>query len=337
MHAHTQPSSLQQSEIDRYLQGELETMRRAFQIRLAQLEKRYQRQLRLLQQRQNSASGPLPSIPADVQLRAQRKGVSLHRRSSWHSCLSDSDTEDVEPDQLHRSGSSQGFDSDCNVESDNDYVETEDQFMLDDPYRGHGGVMTGGPGNLKLQRTQSLGVKPTAAQSEGLKGGTRMRNVEPGNGARAGPLVSPVQGAVLDEVAVLSPDAKALVNERVSEHRERILQYFQQVHSLTYTRMHTFTDTHTHTHTHIQYTCIHSRTHTLTHTHTLYTQTHPPPSSSLSCVQVSEAKIASIEQQYEMQMNEVENRYSSQASEKLSQLETRVKDLEKMLDIETLV
>ena len=275
MHAHTQPSSLQQSEIDRYLQGELETMRRAFQIRLAQLEKRYQRQLRLLQQRRNSASGPLPSIPADVQLRAQRKGVSLHRRSSWHSCLSDSDTEDVEPDQLHRSGSSQGFDSDCNVESDNDYVETEDQFMLDDPYRGHGGVMTGGPGNLKLQRTQSLGVKPTAAQSEGLKGGTRMRNVEPGNGARAGPLVSPVQGAVLDEVAVLSPDAKALVNERVSEHRERILQYFQQVHSLTYTRMHTFTDTHTH----IQYTMY---MHTLTHTHTyahiyiVHTNTHTP-------------------------------------------------------------
>lgn len=53
--------------------------------------------------------------------------------------------------------------------------------------------------------------------------------------------------------------------------------------------------------------------------------------------QVSEAKIAAIERQYEVQMSEVENRYRSQATEKLSRLETRVKDLEKMLDLQTLV
>ena len=44
-----------------------------------------------------------------------------------------------------------------------------------------------------------------------------------------------------------------------------------------------------------------------------------------------------IEQQYEAQMSEVEHRYQSRATEKLSRLETRVKDLEKMLDVQTLV
>ena len=55
------------------------------------------------------------------------------------------------------------------------------------------------------------------------------------------------------------------------------------------------------------------------------------------CLQVSEAKIAAIERQYETSMTEVEKRYQSQATEKLSRLETRVKDLEKMLDVQTLV
>ena len=53
--------------------------------------------------------------------------------------------------------------------------------------------------------------------------------------------------------------------------------------------------------------------------------------------QVSEAKIVAIERQYEAQMADVENRYRCQATEKLSRLETRVKDLEKMLEIETVV
>ena len=54
-------------------------------------------------------------------------------------------------------------------------------------------------------------------------------------------------------------------------------------------------------------------------------------------LQVSEAKIAAIECQYEAQMGEIEKRCKSQATEKLSRLENRVKDLEKLLDVETLV
>ena len=54
-------------------------------------------------------------------------------------------------------------------------------------------------------------------------------------------------------------------------------------------------------------------------------------------LQVSEAKIAAVERQYEAQMAEIENRYRSQATEKLYRLETRVKDLEKMLEVETVV
>ena len=64
---------------------------------------------------------------------------------------------------------------------------------------------------------------------EGLKGGARMWNVEQGNGARAGPQLPLMQEAGEVDGGTLPPRAKALVNERVSEHRGRILRYFQQV------------------------------------------------------------------------------------------------------------
>ena len=168
------------------------------------------------------------SVPVDVKLREQiHRGNSRHRRSSWHSCLTDSDTEDVEPDQIQRSGSSQGFDSDCNVEeSDGEIIDqSDDRVTSHDHHHGDSPLTP-----TRLQRTQSLGVKQS---SGGLKGGTRMWNMESGNGARATPQLPSLQAAVMEEVQRkgerLPPAAKALVDERVGEHKSRILHYFQQV------------------------------------------------------------------------------------------------------------
>ena len=222
----SQPSSLQLSEVERYLQEELETMRRAFQIRLGQLEKRYQRQLWMAQQRNSTAM----SVSEDVSIRLARTGgTSQQRRSSWHSCLSDSDYEDLESGHVQqRCGSSQGFDSDCNVESDDDAFDQSDERIRSHDQRDNHMMHEywGSRVQKQVQRSQSLAVNHTSPPrtQEGLKGGTRMWNVEPGNGARAG---SVVQEEV--DSGTLPPRAKALVNERVSEHRERILRYFQQV------------------------------------------------------------------------------------------------------------
>ena len=218
-------------------------MRSAFQIRLAQLEKRYQRQLKAAQQQlRNSTGGVAGSLALGVQLRSPgHRGNPRHRRSSWHSCLSDSDAEDVEPDQIQRSGSSQGFDSDCNMEeSDSEAIGQSDKGVVSrDPHKLQGLAMSGklreNVTPLRLQRTQSLGVQHALG---GLKGGTRMWNFEVGNGARAGPQLPSVQATVEEEGEGegergregLPPGARAPVDEGVGEHRTKLLQYFQQVH-----------------------------------------------------------------------------------------------------------
>ena len=237
--SHMQSSSLQQSEVERYLQDELETMRKAFQIRLGQLEKRYQRQLWMAQQRNSTAAAVASE---DVSLRpASVGGNPRHRRSSWHSCLSDSDYEDLEPGHVQppRCGSSQGFDSDCNVESDDDAFNQSDARIrshdLENSTTQTASFGGSGRNQKNIQRSHSLAVNHSPQRLEGLRGGARMWNVEPGNGARAGPQLPAMQDEQEEvDTGTLPPRAKALVNERVSEHRERILQYFQQVCASTY-------------------------------------------------------------------------------------------------------
>ena len=51
----------------------------------------------------------------------------------------------------------------------------------------------------------------------------------------------------------------------------------------------------------------------------------------------SEAQISVIEEKYQKQMAEVRRKYNNEASEKVSHLTTRIKDLENMLDVQTLV
>ena len=161
--------------------------------------------------------------------------------------MSDSDYEDLESGHaaVQRSGSSQGFDSDCNAESDNETFDRlaeriESHDHTDGTTTPQEMSSSGSQFRKNLQRSQSLAVNHTPSREmEGLKGGARTWNVEPGNGARAGPQL-PLMKEEAGEVdgGTLPPRAKALVKERVSEHRERILRYFQQV---------------THNNTHFQY------------------------------------------------------------------------------------
>ena len=51
----------------------------------------------------------------------------------------------------------------------------------------------------------------------------------------------------------------------------------------------------------------------------------------------SEAKISSIEKQYQQQIGEVERKYKQRATQQLTHLESRLKDLECRLDVQTLV
>lgn len=217
-------------------------MRRAFQIRLVQLEKRYQRQLWMARQRNSTTA-----VPSDVQLRPERTGTSFHRRSSWHSCVSDSDDyEELTSGNIHRSGSSQGFDSDFNPGSEDEAFDdqsVERNYWSHDQENVTPTIMTSSSGyqvRKNVQRSQSLAVNSTTSMNGMRTVGERMWNLEQGNGARAGPTpveedegVKVMEGERKEREEVdsgtLPPRAKALVNERVSEHRQRILQYFQQV------------------------------------------------------------------------------------------------------------
>lgn len=51
----------------------------------------------------------------------------------------------------------------------------------------------------------------------------------------------------------------------------------------------------------------------------------------------SEAQISLIEEKYQKQIDEVRKKYNDEATEKVSHLTTRIKDLENMLDVQTMV
>ena len=221
-------------------------MRQAFTIRLSQLERRYQRQLLIEQQRNavavaNGAGGE-SAIPINVQLRARHRvhHASYKRRSSWHNCLSDSDTDEPAPMPIQRSGSSQGFDSDCCSEEESDVELTlahksdDEALSRDHRHRtgGGGGNSNGGGSGGKmmkpLDRSHSLSVAshPLGGSGGGLKGGARLSKERGGN--HASPRLSPVRDT-MERNGTLSPEAKVLIQQRVGEHRSKILRYFQQV------------------------------------------------------------------------------------------------------------
>lgn len=279
------------SQLEMYLQDELETMRQAFQIRLGQMEKRYQRQL--VEQKKHLAL----NAPASTVLVKKSSSISPHqtnsskRRNSWHSYIPSEQELDklAQPDEP-RSGSSMGIDSDHSVEGSDTEFQTEEWTESDTTRRntfngGYSSVDSGFnelPESMRGQQSgqeQPIYSTPTKTK-EGLKGGARSWN----EGTKEGiefPHLSPVNGELSkDEVGAIDEESKKLIQHKIDEYRKKMMRYFQEK---------------------------------------------------------SEAQISIIEEKYQKQMDEVKRKYDEKATEKLSHLTTRIKGLENMLDVQTLV
>lgn len=291
----SQPStdSEQHSHLERYLEDELETMRQAFQIRLSQLEKRYQRQL-VLEKRRNSHS-PIqprrlsrkmnPLSPLGYQ-NGSTIAPSRVRRNSWHSTLSDEEELDKLVRNEKRSGSLQRAESDCSIDESDlepDRRRSSRRVRCDqvapDTYGNKRGEL---PAELSRGHLRGPGQNPPQQSSTpkpklGLKGGARSWREE--RNESNSPRMSPVGGFYDDDDAP-SEAAKALIQAKVRTHHGKMVTYIQEK---------------------------------------------------------AEAKIASIEDQYRRQMGEVERKCEQRATQQLTHLASRIKDLECRLEVQTLV
>ena len=277
-------AELEKSVLEQYLQEELETMRTAFQIRLSQIEKRYQRQL-ILEQQRNRQSPLLVRNPLVPQQRQTNT-----RRNSWHSCIPGNQDHDglVMPEV--RSGSSQGFDSDFSIDGsdvESDVIPVDRvsrrkkavQFSLGGPDMYE---HDSSPGPADHARSFNRHANSTSAitakkAKEGLKGG----NGSWGEGTQDqdSPRMSPLAD-LDDEKAQLSAEARDVIQQKIHQYREKMGKYFQEK---------------------------------------------------------SEAQIAVIEKQYLVHMDEFKRQCSEREDEKVNHLENRIKDLENMLEVRTLV
>ena len=178
-----------QSQLERYLQDELDTMRQAFQIRLSQLEKRYQRQL-ILEQRKNGTNGVF-----QVRLRKKLNPLQQNttkRRGSWHSQSPERETDKpASPEQ--RSGSSLGLQSDSSID-ESDIEPCED-----------------------LQHS-----KP---KQEGLRGGARTWRDDSDDHS---PRMSPVRGYEDEDDETLTEEDKGLIQEKTQQYRQKMTKYFKE-------------------------------------------------------------------------------------------------------------
>lgn len=290
------------------MQEELETMRQVFQIRLGQLEKRYQRQLLFEQQKQRSSSSSSSSsaLSSEAVVRRKRRAHltghanSSERRNSWHSYISSEQELDklAQPDADH-CGSSLGIDSDHSAEGSD--VE------------GWGKEAVGGRGKGAAKKNVRIADTTSSADSNlnesmrdqqqrtegrreegeghlystpnkpkvGLKGGDKLwREAGFVETIQDTPKLSPIRKDLGTEDIAIDDGAKDLIQDKMEEYRERMMYYFQEK---------------------------------------------------------SEAQICIIEDKYRTQMDEVRRRYNDKASEKMSHLTTRIKDLENRLEVQTLV
>ena len=172
-------------------------MRQAFQIRLHQLEKRYQRQL-ILEQQRNTANGVVQLKSKVNPLSPPSQQSTSTRRRSWHSGMSSQETDDfISPDQW--TVSPLALESDSNID-DTDLVERrsgQNMFM----------GLTNGQREL----------------NEGLKGGARSWREESDEHS---PRMSPVKEEEVGES--LTEDAKILIQEKTRQYREKMLKYFKE-------------------------------------------------------------------------------------------------------------
>jgi len=176
-----------QSQLERYLQEELDTMRQAFQIRLSQLEKRYQRQL-ILEQRKNATNGVF-------QVRLRKKSNPLQqcttkRRGSWHSQSPEREIDNPE----QRSGSALGLQSDSSIDESD--IEPCGELQHSKP-----------------------------KQKEGLRGGARTWRDDSDDNS---PRMSPVRGYEDEDDETLTEEAKALIQEKTKQYRQKMTKYFKE-------------------------------------------------------------------------------------------------------------
>jgi len=343
--------------LEKYLQDELETMRQAFQIRLGQLEKRYKKQLIAEQQRSvvarskkhageqaSKEAGPPMSSSGDVQRRPPNPHTSSHvnsskRRNSWHSYISsEQELEKLALPDDPRSDSSLGIDSDHYITDDSD-IEGESMLPEEEGnYNGSSNCSSRGIGSNEIDGNHSgskyyfsspqesnmvsmnnhqqqplqqnhvyahprkvhveghsshhhyhrhghIYKQPRRYPKEGLKGGDRSWRESSGEKETSGnvPHLPHMMNEDLgkdDENIPIDDDAKKLIQKKIEEYRENMMQYFQEK---------------------------------------------------------SEAQICTIEERYLKQMDQMRRKYDQRASEKVSHLTNRIKDLENMLDVQTLV
>lgn len=259
-------------------------MRTAFQIRLSQIEKRYQRQL-ILEQQKNRQS---PLLVRNPLVPPQQRNTNT-RRNSWHSSIPGNQDLDGLVNPEVRSGSSQGFDSDFSVEGSD--IESDAvpagrvsrrkkavQFSLGGPDVYEHDSSPGPADHTKSHHansklTQSIHSKP----KEGLKGGNGSwgDNSQEQESPRLSPLAE-----LDDEKALLSEEARGMIRQKIKDYREKMGKYFQEK---------------------------------------------------------SEAQIAVIEKQYLVHMDEFRRQCSEREEEKVNNLESRIKDLENLLEVRTLV
>ena len=177
------------TQLDKYLQDELETMRQAFQIRLSQLEKRYQRRL-VMEQRRNSralSSGSSSHSPSSTPT------ATLERRKSWNGS-SDDESEGEKP----RAGSVMGIrDSDTQI----------DESVI---------------GRDKRQPSECRAV-----QSPGLKGGSPAALTHREEEQVMSPVMTFSEDEEEGDES-LTEDARQLIQLRIQEYRAKMTRHFTE-------------------------------------------------------------------------------------------------------------
>ena len=211
-----QPSAdaASRSQLERYLQEELDTMRHAFQIRLSQLEKRYQRQL-ILEQRKGGATRSHAQSD-QVQLRPVRGDATTprrnsRRRNSWHTALQEQELDAAVAGMPSRSDSTHTLDSDCGV-SESDDIIAKRQGGIPDEFSS--AVDAEGRGSAQ-------------ASQPGLKGGASgWREVGVGPGGVV-PRLSPTRAEEEGEEG-LTEESRRLIHSKMTEYRDKMTRHFRE-------------------------------------------------------------------------------------------------------------
>lgn len=297
-------------------------MRQAFQIRLSQLEKRYQRQLILEQSKhqQSPLSGAVvrrrdlcssSSSASSISQNHHSSSDNGRRRNSWHSYIASSEELEklAEPDVvvMPTTGSEgEGGDaSDVMVDSsDQGSVSSCSSESSEEDISAVPATTVGGGGERRKGRSIKFAGEGESGDSHVNELPESHRDHSKGlihstpnkEGLKGGSKSWKEESSDYEEIPQLSPISDELnaeeVGASIDEEARRLIQH--KIREYREKMMKYFQEK-------------------------------------------SEAQISVIEKKYKKQMDEVKRRYSEKATEKMSHLTTRIKDLETRLDVQTLV